>query len=252
MLDAYRAAEASLPKEQRSQLEALRKKLDLDASLDDLVGISSLVRRATNRTVRIVQNLKNFSRGAAEAQPTDLHAGLDETLVLLGSRLRQSCIQLTKNFGELPRVVCRSGEINQVFMNLIMNSIQALEGPPRSPSLTGTPVDAATANTELREIEIVTKVEKNMAVVSVRDNGPGVPGDIEHRIFDPFFTTKPPGQGTGLGLSISTDIIRKHGGTLTMEHPEGGGARLVVRIPLGGNIAPAAQPSGAGTAPLSS
>ncbi len=234
MLDAYRAAEASLPPKQRKELEELRKKLDLDASLDDLIGISSLVRRATNRTVRIVQNLKNFSRGATDSQPTDLHAGLEETLVLLGSRLRQSCIQLTKDYGELPKVVCRSGEINQVFMNLVMNAIQALEGPPRSPSLTGLPSDAS-AEPELREIKIETRVDKAMAVVAVSDNGPGVPGDIEHRIFDPFFTTKPAGQGTGLGLSISTDIVRKHGGTLTVEHPEGGGARLVVRIPLGGN-----------------
>ncbi len=232
MLDAYRVAEASLPTEQRREIEALRAKLDLDASLDDLIGISSLVRRATNRTVRIVQNLRNFARGASEAHPTDLHAGLEETLVLLGSRLRLGCIQLTKSYGDLPKVVCRAGELNQVFMNLVMNSIQALEGPPRSPSLTGTSADS----TELREIHIETRVERNMAVVAVSDNGPGVPEDIEHRIFDPFFTTKPPGQGTGLGLSISTDIIHKHGGTLTVERPETGGARLVVRIPLGGNL----------------
>lgn len=251
MLDAYRAAEASLPKEQRAELEALRKKLDLDSSLDDLVGISSLVRRATNRTVRIVQNLKNFSRVATDSQPTDLHAGLDETLVLLGPRLRQSCIRLTKDYGELPKVVCRGGEINQVFMNLVMNAIQALEGPPRSPSLSGAEAagSGATEGPEEREIKLETRVERSMAVVSVTDNGPGVPDDIEHRIFDPFFTTKPPGQGTGLGLSISTDIVRKHGGTLSVERPEGGGARLVVRIPLGGNATAKGVPEGARSRP---
>ena len=253
MLDAYRALESSLPPAERKAIEKRRITLDLDTSLDDLVGISSLVRRATNRTVRIVQNLKNFSRGAGEMVPTDLHAGLDDTLTLLGGRLRQSCIQLTKRYGELPSVVCRSGEINQVFMNLIMNSVQALEGG-RGPD------GGSEAGVDLRQITIETSIERSSAVVAVSDNGPGVPKGIEHRIFDPFFTTKPPGQGTGLGLSISTDIIRKHGGSLTIEHPREGGARLVVRIPLRGqlgadrsgesrNSAPEASRESAGSSP---
>lgn len=230
MLDAYRALESSLPPEERKTVEKLRAKLDLENSLDDLVGISSLVRRATNRTVRIVQNLKNFSRGSGEMVPADLHAGLDDTLTLLGGRLRQSCIQLTKRYGDVPLVVCRSGEINQVFMNLIMNSVQALES--ESPPSSG----RDPAGDDLKQITIETAVERGAVVVTVSDNGPGVPKDIEHRIFDPFFTTKPPGQGTGLGLSISTDIVRKHGGSLTVEHPREGGARLLVRIPLRGQL----------------
>jgi signal transduction histidine kinase len=218
MLDAYRSASVELPTERRAEIDALWKKLDLDASLDDLVGISSVVKRATERTVRIVQNLRNFARVTSEAVPTDVHAGLEETLVLLAPRLRQSCIQVKKTFGELPLVTCRAGELNQVFMNLLMNAIQALEG--------------SHAPEGEREIEIVTQVRAESAEIAISDNGPGVPETLEKRIFDPFFTTKPPGQGTGLGLSISTDIIRKHGGTLRAERPEGGGARLVVRVPI--------------------
>ncbi len=218
MLDAYRAASVELPPERRAEIDALWKKLDLDASLDDLVGISSVVKRATDRTVRIVQNLRNFARVTSEAEPSDVHAGLEETLVLLAPRLRQSCIQVKKTFGRLPLVTCRAGEINQVFMNLLMNAIQALEG--------------SQAPEGEREIEIVTQVRAGSAEIAIADNGPGVPEALAKRIFDPFFTTKPPGQGTGLGLSISTDIIRKHGGTLQVESPEGGGARLVVRVPL--------------------
>lgn len=224
VLDAYRAAERDLPAERRKQIEALRSELDLEASLDDLVGISTVVRRATARTVRIVQNLRNFARSTQEAVPTDLHANLDETLVLLAPRLRQSCIQVTKSFGELPLVTCRTGELNQVFMNLVMNAIHALEGIAGDQDESDTAVQ--------KEIRIETSVDRDSALVTISDNGPGVPMDLKVKIFDPFFTTKPRGHGTGLGLSISTDIVRKHGGTLHVEGDRDGGARFVVRLPI--------------------
>ena len=224
VLDAYRGAERELPEAKRRELEKLRSELDLDTSLDDLVGISAVVRRATDRTVRIVQNLRNFARSTQEALPTDLNANLEETLVLLAPRLRQSCIQVTRAMAELPPVTCRAGELNQVFMNLVMNAIQALEGPA------GEAVDLA--ESAQKEIKIETSVERGAAIVAISDNGPGVPADLKAKIFDPFFTTKPRGQGTGLGLSISTDIVRKHGGTLHVERPPEGGARFVVRLPV--------------------
>jgi signal transduction histidine kinase len=223
VLDAYRAAERDLPPDRRRELEKLRGELDLDASLDDLVGISTVVRRATDRTVRIVQNLRNFARSTQEAIPTDIHANLEETLVLLAPRLRQSCIQVVKSYGELPLVTCRAGELNQVFMNLVMNAIQALEG---------TTDDEQAETDPTKEIRLETTADRGFAQIAITDNGPGVPGDLKNKIFDPFFTTKPRGQGTGLGLSISTDIVRKHGGTLHVERPREGGARFVVRIPV--------------------
>jgi two-component system, NtrC family, sensor kinase len=223
MLDAYRAMERHLPAERRDRIEALRAELDLESSLDDLVGISSVVRRATDRTVRIVQNLKNFSRSTQEALPTDLEAALEETLALLASRLRQSCIEVTKEFVGLPSVTCRAGEINQVFMNLLMNSIQALEG-------LGDP--SADGGDTPREILIETILEGPRAVVRFSDSGPGVSDELKHKVFDPFFTTKPKGQGTGLGLSISTDLVRKHGGSLAVERGRLGGACFVVRLPV--------------------
>ncbi len=229
VLDAYRAAERELPPERRRALEELRRRVDLDATLDDLVGISTVVKRATDRSVRIVQNLRNFSRVSGEAVPSDLHAGIEETLMLLAPRLRAACIQVTKKFGELGPVTCRAGEINQVFMNLLTNAIQALEASPGP-------------ERETPEITIETWVEGDSACVAVTDNGPGVPKGLEQRIFDPFFTTKPRGQGTGLGLSISTEIVRRHGGTLTLRAPAAPtaasaspakhGASLVCRIPL--------------------
>jgi signal transduction histidine kinase len=224
MLDAYRGMERHLPADRREHLEAMRAELDLESSLDDLVGISSVVRRATDRTVRIVQNLKNFSRSTQEAVPTNLEAALDETLALLASRLRQSCIQVSKDYGGLPDVTCRAGEMNQVFMNLSMNAVQALEGvgDPTVPGEDDAP----------REILVETRLEGSYAIVRLSDSGPGVSDDLKHKIFDPFFTTKPKGQGTGLGLSISVDLVRKHGGSLSMERGRLGGACFVVRLPL--------------------
>jgi len=224
MLDAYRLAERELPAQRRVEMEKLRSRLDLDASLDDLVGISTVVKRATDRTVRIVQNLKNFARSTQEAQPTDLKDNLEETLALLAPRLRQSCIAIARSYAELPQVTCRAGELNQVFMNLVMNAIQSLEAVPDAAVTDGAPF--------AKEIRIETSLASGLAEVSISDNGPGVPPGLSTKIFDPFFTTKPKGQGTGLGLSISTDLVRKHGGTLHVEPADEGGAKFVVRIPV--------------------
>jgi two-component system NtrC family sensor kinase len=222
VLDAYREAERDLPPARRAELAALRERLDLDASVDDLTGISTVIKRAVDRSVKIVQNLRSFSRAPGESVPTDLHAGIEETLMLLAPRLRQAKIEVVRRFGDLPPVVCRGGEMNQVFMNLLVNAIQALEGAPP-------PAEAAT-------IVVETRADGDTAEIVVADNGPGVPEDLRRKVFDPFFTTKPRGQGTGLGLSISTDIARRHGGALALEPPaipSRTGARFVCRVPLG-------------------
>lgn len=218
VLDAYREAETELPPARRSELEAMRNRLDLDASIEDLAGISALIRRAVDRSVKIVQNLRSFSRVSGEPIPADLHAGLEETLMLLGPRLSHAQIEVTRVFADLPQVTCRAGEMNQVFMNLLVNAIQAIEahGEGRGKGA----------------LRIETGVEGSMAIIRVSDTGPGIPTEIQQRIFDPFFTTKPRGQGTGLGLSISTDIVRRHGGSLALERSVAGGACFVCRIPL--------------------
>ena len=215
MLDAYRAAEADLPPARRREIEALRERLDLGDALDDLAGISTVIRRAVDRSVKIVQNLRSFSRTPGESVPTDLEVGLEETLMLVASRLRLANVELVKRFGAIPLVVCRGGEINQVFMNLLVNAIQAIEGAPSG------------------RIVVETRVEGDMVAIAIADDGPGVPEDLARKIFDPFFTTKPRGQGTGLGLSISSDIARRHGGSLALERVGERGARFVFRLPLG-------------------
>lgn len=220
MLRAYREAESALPVERRSELEQLREELDLEAALDDLQGITRLVRRATDRTVRIVQSLKNFARVGGEPSEADLEAGLEETISLLGSRIRQAGIELERSYGAIPPVVCRSGEIHQVFMNLLVNAVQALEAQRTEGGKLG--------------LRVSTALVGGSVEIAVEDDGPGVPAALSSRIFDPFFTTKPAGHGTGLGLSISTDIVRRHGGSLQLEHPARGGTRFVVRLPVDG------------------
>jgi two-component system, NtrC family, sensor kinase len=215
MVAAYRESEALLPAEERRKLEDKRKSLDIDGALGDLAGIVKVVQSATRRSVEIVANLQSFSRATAEPIPVDLHAGLSETLSLLRHKLRQREIRVVEEYSELGSVVCRAGEINQVFMNLLTNAIQAVEK--------GGGV-----------IQVATRREDDFAVVRISDNGAGVPGALRDKVFDPFFTTKQRGEGTGLGLSISREIVRRHGGTLTMEDGDGGGACFVCRLPVAG------------------
>jgi signal transduction histidine kinase len=232
VLDAYRAAESDLPPLRRASIERLRSRVDLDAAVDDLAGIATVIRRSVERSVKIVQNLRNFSRVSGEALPADLHSGLEETLLLLGPRLSQARIEIVRRYGELPAITCRAGELNQVFMNLLVNAIQAIESvreprdtPPR--------------------VFVETRSEGDMIVVGIADTGGGVSFEIRDRIFDPFFTTKPRGQGTGLGLSISTDIVRRHGGTLVLEtsSDDACGARFVCRLPTRpGGTPPGSKP----------
>jgi C4-dicarboxylate-specific signal transduction histidine kinase len=146
--------------------------------------------------------------------PTDLHAGLDETLSLLGSELHQAGVAVERSYGTLPQLLVRADEVNQIFLNLLTNAMQAVAG--RQPAA----------------IHVRTRVVQGGVEIAIEDTGPGVPAALRTRIFDPFFTTKPAGHGTGLGLSISAQIAARHGGTLVVEDAEEGGARFVLRLPL--------------------
>ena len=231
MLDAYRAAESLLPEAQRLRLADLRTELDVAGALADLEGVAKVVASATSRCVAIVANLMGFARAATEPTPIDLHVGLQETRMLLGHRLRETSIALEFAFGELPPVTCVSGEINQVFMNLLGNAIDAIEGAgPRdaTPPVRG-------------RIVIRTEHRGDDVLVVVADDGPGVAPGLDERVFEPFFTTKSSGRGTGLGLSISREIVARHGGSLLLDRAGVGigGACFVCRLPVVGGRAPA-------------
>jgi signal transduction histidine kinase len=169
-------------------------------------------REGTERVKKIVQDLRTFSRmDQAELQEADLHEEIDRTLALMEPRFKNG-ITVEKDYGELPRVRCYPGQLNQVFLNLLMNACDALDPE-------GT-------------IRIHTRPTSEGVRLEFSDDGPGIPEEVRSRIFDPFFTTKPVGMGTGLGLSLSHGIIERHGGRIQVESEIDGGTTFQIDLPL--------------------
>ena len=178
---------------------------------DAITKLLTRSREGTERVKRIVQDLRTFSRtDQAELQQVSLNDEIDRTLALIEPRLKGN--QLIRDYGELPLVRCVAGQLNQVFLNLLMNACDALDGR-------GT-------------IRIQTRAEPQGVMLRFEDDGPGMPPDVLSRIFEPFFTTKAVGKGTGLGLSISHGIVARHGGQMQVESRPGEGARFTIRLPL--------------------
>jgi signal transduction histidine kinase len=178
-------------------------------------AIHKLLKRSsegTERVKQIVMDLRSFSRmDQAELQDVDLHEEIDRTLALMEPRLKNG-IEVERRYGDLPRVRCYPGQLNQVFLNLLMNSCDVVEGGGR--------------------ITITTEPTSQGVRLDFHDDGPGIPAEVQSRIFDPFFTTKPVGQGTGLGLSLSHGIIERHGGRIQVQSSPGHGTSFVIDLPL--------------------
>jgi signal transduction histidine kinase len=174
--------------------------------------ITEVMARGAERTAAIVKDLRTFSRlGEATRKPADLHEGIETSLRLLGPRWRDR-ITVHRDFGDLPLVECDPGALNQVFMNVLANACDAIQGAGN--------------------VWITTRATPEAVTVVLRDDGPGIPPAVLPRIFDPFFTTKDVGQGTGLGLAISHGVIVAHGGAITAESPPGGGTTFRIELPL--------------------
>jgi PAS domain S-box-containing protein len=167
----------------------------------------------------IVSHLMAFSRSSSadDFELYDVNAGIEATLSVARNELKYVA-DVTKQFGALPVIEAKKGEINQVILNILVNASQAIASQKREGK---------------GNITIETRATEKTIVISIGDDGPGIPKEIQSRIFDPFFTTKEPGKGTGLGLSISYDIIvTKHGGTLKVESESGKGARFTITLPI--------------------
>ncbi len=141
----------------------------------------------------------------------NIHEGIDSTLTLLSSEIGAG-ITIKKEYGDLPDIECFPGKLNQVFMNILSNAIQAIDGKG--------------------EISIETALEDKNVVISVRDSGKGMPGEVRKRIFEPFFTTKKMGKGSGLGLAISYNIITQHHGKISVDSEPGEGTEFIIAIPV--------------------
>ncbi|BAY61643.1 two-component sensor histidine kinase [Calothrix brevissima NIES-22] len=206
--------------------------IDIEFLIEDLSKALQSTRIGTTRIREIVLSLRNFSRlDEAEVKDVNIHNGIDSTIIILHNRLKAHSerpeIQVIKKYGDLPPVECHAGQLNQVFMNIISNAIDALEEYSHKQLQAGTAVNSSI-------ISIHTEViNNNWVQISIADNGPGIQPEICQKLFDPFFTTKPVGKGTGLGLSISYQIItEKHGGKLWCESTPGQGTKFIIEIPI--------------------
>jgi PAS domain S-box-containing protein len=194
------------------QARAVREQERLDELLQDMDDLLADSREGTARIREFIQDLKTFVREeSGTPQQADLNKLLQVTLRMLRHELKHKC-QVRLDFGPMPLVRCFPTQLNQVFMNLLLNAVQAIE--PRG------------------DIHITTRREGNEAVVRIRDTGRGMSTDTLERLFTPFFTTKPPGQGTGLGLSICYAIVSRHKGRIQVDSELGKGTTFTVRLPL--------------------
>jgi signal transduction histidine kinase len=221
-----------------AEVQAKAHAIDLEFLADDLPKMLSSMRIGADRIRQIVLSLRNFSRlDQAEKKPVDIHEGIDSTLLILQHRFRATSdsqiISVVKHYGELPLVECYAGQLNQVFMNILSNAIDALQLRNEQLLSEGRPI-------ELGQITITTQLLPepgdrggSRVVIQIADNGPGMPETVRSRVFDPFFTTKPVGQGTGLGLSISYQVVvEKHGGVLKCISEPGQGTEFWIEIPI--------------------
>jgi signal transduction histidine kinase len=211
--------------EPSASVQTILEEIDFDFLQTDFPQVISSMQIGANRIREIVLSLRNFSRmDESEFKDVNIHEGIDSTLLILQHRLKANherpMISLVKQYAELPLIECAAGLVNQVFMNLISNAIDAMEDADQQQS---------------PEIQICTAMENNGISIKIIDNGPGIPEHLRHRLFDPFFTTKPVGKGTGLGLSISYQIIaEKHAGRLECHSTIGQGTEFWIWLPLNG------------------
>lgn len=215
MLDAYEQAEASVSDGAAlARIRSLKADLDIDYLKEDIPNLMSESRDGIQRVRKIVQDLKDFSRVDArqEWESVDLHAGIDSTLNIVNNEIKYKA-DVVKHYGALPEVQCLPSELNQVFMNLLVNAAHAITA-------------------ERGTITISTGVEGPNVWVEVADTGAGIAQENLQRIFDPFFTTKPVGKGTGLGLSLSYGIVQKHSGRMEVHSELGVGTRFRVTLPI--------------------
>jgi signal transduction histidine kinase len=231
--------EAEYPKP-TPRIQAEQEAIELDFIRDDLLKLFNSITHGAQRIHEIVKSMRLFARvDETDAKAIDIHEGIDSTLTILQHRLKagpdHAAIEVIKKYGQLPPIECYGGQLNQVFMNLLSNAIDALEEYNQQ----------RTFEESIKQpgsIQISTEISgDNWIAIRVANNGPGICETVQKRLFDPFFTTKPVGKGTGLGLPISYEIVvEKHGGKLYCQSAPGQGTEFVIEIPMQQSIALAA------------
>jgi two-component system, NtrC family, sensor kinase len=218
MLTAYEDAEVDIAPARAASLRQMRERLEVEYLKEDIPALMAESREGISRVRKIVQDLKDFSRVDARQEWgwAQLHAGIDSTLNIVNNEIKYKA-DVIKHYGNLPEVYCLAPELNQVFMNLLVNAAHAITA-------------------ERGEIRISSGLDEleRRVWVEVEDNGMGISKEHLGRIFDPFFTTKPVGKGTGLGLSLAYGIVQKHRGQLDVRSEPGQGCCFRVTLPIDG------------------
>lgn len=204
------------------KIDKLRQKLKVDYIISDVRELVNECLDGANRVRRIVMDLKSFSRvDRAESCRTNLNESLETTINIAWNELKYIAT-LEREFGDIPDIVCYPQQLNQVFLNILVNAAQALE--------------------QQGKITVRTWAADGSVYVAITDSGKGMTDETLKCVFDPFFTTKEPGKGTGLGLAISADIVRKHGGEILVDSSIGNGSTFTVRLPVAGPLSSSSSP----------
>ena len=218
------------------EIEENAEEIDIDFLVKDFPEAIEVMTEATKRIETLSYSLRTFSRSDAAYQvPFNIHEGIDSTLLILKHRLKaneqRKEIEVIKKYGELPQINCHAGQLNQVFMNLIANAIDAFDDA----KLEEVEEEPEGGKKLKHRIAISTEINRDAGTVAIKikDNGPGIPPQVKSRMFDRLFTTKAVGKGTGLGLSISRQIVEeKHGGKLNVISTVGEGAEFIIELPI--------------------
>jgi len=214
LIDGYEAEEAGLSEEARRRIAAIREQVDLAMLRDDALSLTEESHEGLRRVRAIIRDLMDFSHtGDGQWQRADLHKGLDSTLNIVSNEVKYVA-DVVREYGELPEVECLPSQLNQVFLNMLINAAQASHGKRGTITVrTG-------------------RAGGDQVFVEIADNGEGIPPENLKRIFDPFFTTKPVGKGTGLGLAISYGIITRHRGRIEVRSQPGEGTTFRISLPV--------------------
>lgn len=215
LITAYTAKENEFSTDIANNFKALREKIDIEYLKEDIKAIFAESTEGITKVKKIVQDLKDFSRvdSIESWEPSDIHQGIDSALNIAANEIKYSA-QVIKEYGKTDYVECILSQLNQVFLNLIINAAHAFE------------------KNKTGNIVIKTGQIDQIVFIEIKDNGCGIPPENLTKIFDPFFTTKPVGVGTGLGLSISYGIVKKHGGTITVNSKLQEGTCFRIELPV--------------------
>ncbi|OGT03860.1 MAG: histidine kinase [Gallionellales bacterium RBG_16_57_15] len=213
LFDAYESAEAAMPESARAGVQGVKQQKDLKFLREDVPMLMKESRDGITRVKKIVQDLKEFSHvdSSDEWQWANLHRGIDSTLNIVWNEIKYNAV-VNKEYGAIPEVECLPSQLNQVFMNLLVNASHAITGKG--------------------VITIRTGQQGEEVFIRIADTGKGIPAENLKRIFDPFFTTKPVGKGTGLGLSLSYGIVQKHNGRIEVQSEVGKGTTFTLWLPV--------------------